>query len=64
MDCVSYGHCEAVHRWFIDSMAKSNAKLTKQTTEEVIKDMDEILKGAIDVDNMYRRMEYFKERRT
>ena len=44
---MSFEHCEAAHRWFIDTMVKSNAELTKQVAEEVIKDWDEILGRAI-----------------
>lgn len=56
-DCVSYRHCEAVHQWILRGIAQYNAELTKQTTEEVVKNWGEILRGAIDVDNTYRRME-------
>lgn len=61
MDCVSYRHCEAVFMWIIKTMVKSYPDQTKQVTNEVTKDWDEILRGAIDVDNMYRRMDKMKK---
>lgn len=60
-DCVSYGHCEAVYKWMLSGIAQYNADLTKQVTNEVVKDWDEILRGAIDIDNMYRRMDKMKK---
>lgn len=44
MDCVSYGHCEAVFMWNIKAMAKSYAELTKQASEATYKDFNDILK--------------------
>ena len=61
MDCVSYGHCEAVYKWMLKGIAQYNADLTKQVTNEIIKDWDEILRGAIDVVNMHRRMDKMKK---
>ena len=47
MDCVSYGHCEAVFMWNIKAMAKSHAELTKRSSEATYKDFNDILKRAI-----------------
>lgn len=44
MDCVSYGHCEAVFMRNVKAMAKSYADLTKRTSEATYKDFNDILK--------------------
>lgn len=44
MDCVSYGHCEAVFMWNIKAMAKSYAELTKQASEATYKDFNDIIR--------------------